>query len=112
MFPSVSPAWHWPVNWISDRSKERSSAWRTSLLLSRPSRRPAGLREGMSGRLVQPKHGLHQRPGIISNLLNEPGRFFSRSPDPNHGEYARTTREQEERENGEARERFAASQHK
>jgi hypothetical protein len=40
------------------------------------------------GRLAQPKHGPHQRPGIISNLLNEPGRLFPALPTRNLGSRA------------------------
>ena len=40
------------------------------------------------GRLAQPKHGPHQRPGIISNLLNEPSRFFPALPTRNLGSCA------------------------
>ena len=36
-------------------------------------------------RLAQPKHGLYQRPGIISNLFKRTGSVFSRSPDPKLG---------------------------
>jgi hypothetical protein len=72
MLPSVSPAWHWPVNWISDRSKERSSAWRTSLLLSR-------LAEGLrrhGGHRFYPKKRAHPVSAIISNLfVSKPDQF-------------------------------------
>ena len=70
MFPSVSPAWHWPVNWISDRSKERSSAWRTSLLLSRPSRRPRARPAGMAGTGFTQRNGPTRCPPLSRICLS------------------------------------------
>jgi hypothetical protein len=83
MFPSVSPAWHWPVHW--DAVTGANNGTRACGRASYSSRLAGGLRRS-SRRHAEPfdatKHGPHLTVRHHLEFIKRTGSVFSRSPDP------------------------------